>query len=214
MIWLDLAQGSVPWLEARIGIPTASQFHRIITPRTGKLSEQSTGYRHELLAEMLLGVSLAEEATQFMERGSALEPEALSYYELVRAADLQPGGFFLRDDRRAGCSPDGLIGADGLLEIKCPSPAVHVGYLLEAGGDKYRPQMQGQLWIAEREWVDFLSYHPVLQPALVRCHRDQAYIAQLAAAVDEFCDRLAAAQEELAARGIVPTREASPVAAP
>jgi hypothetical protein len=204
VIYLELEQGSVPWLEARIGIPTASQFHRIITPKTMKLSEQSTSYRNELLAETLLGVSLSEELSQlpYVDRGAELEPQARAFYEFERGVEVRAGGFCLLDNRRAGCSPDGLIDTDGCLEMKCPSPAVHVGYLLE-GTEKYRTQIQGQLWITEREWADFLSYHPTLPPALVRVERDEKFIAALASCVNQFCDYLEEGKEKLRVRGLL-----------
>jgi hypothetical protein len=86
--------------------------------------------------------------------------------------------------------------------MKCPSPAVHVGYLLE-GTEKYRTQIQGQLWITEREWADFLSYHPTLPPALVRVERDEKFIAALASCVNQFCDYLEEGKEKLRVRGLL-----------
>lgn len=210
MIRLDHPQGSKAWSDARLGIPTASQFSRIITQKTLKVSESATGYRNELLAEWLLREPLDGGDFDFTQRGTALERGARKFYEMAREVEVDSVGLLLRDDRRCGGSPDGLVGTDGGLEIKCPSAAVHVGYLLGGESDKYRAQIQGNIWIAERAWWDFLSYHPTLPPALVRCHRDERFIAALAQAVDEFCDRLAAAKEELIARGYEPASEPEP----
>ena len=204
MIRLDVQQGSPEWAHARLGIPTASEFSRILTPKTLRPSESAVGYHNELLAEWLLGEPLESGDDGFMRRGHVLEEDAVRYYEFERGLDVDRVGFVLRDDRRSGCSPDGLVGVDGLLEIKCPSPAMHVGYLLEAPVDKYRLQVQGNVWIAERDWCDLLSYHPSLPPALVRCYRDDKVIKALAAVVEAFCDHLAEARARLEARGLGP----------
>lgn len=204
MIRHDFAQGSPEWHAARLGIPTASNFHRILTP-TGRPSASAGAYLHELVAERLLGFPLNTESVDFMERGKALETQAVAWYELQRGLDTEAVGFCTTDDGRAGSSPDRLCGPLGGLEIKCPSPAVHVGYLL-AGGISYRywPQIQGALWITGREWWDTLSFHPDMPQALVRVERDDDYIATLAEAVMAFCERLEEAHERLQAASAPP----------
>lgn len=204
MIRVECHQGSAAWYAARIGIPTASQFSRILTQKTMRLSASAATYRNELVAEWLLGEALDDGSSTFMERGTALEQEAVDFYELRHDSDVERVGFLLRDDRRCGCSPDGLVGARGGLEIKCPSAAVHVGYLLDAAGEQYKAQIQGGLWIAERDWWDFLSFNPALPPALVRFERDDSFIGYLAAAVEEFCDQLDEAKARLTALGYGP----------
>jgi len=204
MIRLDVPQGGAEWIAARLGLPTASQFHRILTPKTLKPSEQAVGYLHELLAEWLLGEPVSPEVSQFMERGQELEEQAVAWYEMQHDVTVDRVGFCLLDDRRAGCSPDGLIGTDGGLEIKCPSAAVHVGHLLDVDAGRYTLQIQGGLWITEREWWDFVSYHPTLPVASLRVHRDERIIAALASAVGAFSARLAEARVALEARGIAP----------
>lgn len=204
MIRLDCDQGSAAWFAARLGLPTASQFDRVLTPKTMKPSAAAEGYRHELLAEYLLGEPLESGDADFMARGTAMEDDARRWYEMLRDVEVDRVGFLLRDDRRCGGSPDGLIGTAGGLEIKCPSAGVHVGYLLGNPAEKYKAQIQGNLWIAEREWWDFLSYHPTLPPALVRVTRDEPFIAALAGAMTDFCDALEAGKAELAARGYEP----------
>lgn len=199
MIRYDCAQGSPEWHALRLGIPTASNFSRILTPG-GKLSASADAYMHELIAERMLGVPLNTESADFMERGKALEAQAVSWYELQRDVDTEAVGLCTTDDGRLGASPDRLVGTDGGLEIKCPSPAVHVGYMLDGGiSRKYWPQVQGALWITERRYWWTLSYHPDLRPALVRVARNDEYIEALAAAVTAFCDRLDAASALLRA---------------
>lgn len=202
MIRIECEQGSAEWAKARSGIPTASNFHRIVTPKTGRLSESSHAYLCELLAERMLGVSLDDSMSEWMERGKELEESAVAYYELQKDTETEEVGFCLRDDRSAGCSPDRLVGDDGGLEIKCPSAAVHVAYLIDPP-HKYRPQIQGSLWVTGREWWDFLSYNPILPPALIRFERDEDYIEKLAAAVGAFSERLEEAFEKMKARGYV-----------
>ena len=204
MITLNVEQGSAAWLAVRRGIPTASQFDKLITAKKLQPSEQAPKYRNLLLAEWLLGANLDEDASQFMERGSALEEGAFDFYEMRQDVDVERVGFVLRDDRRTGCSPDGLVGADGGLELKCPSPQVHLGYLLDGMGDAYKAQVQGCLLICEREWWDWLSYHPTLPPVLVRCYRDEPFLKALSGILNAFCDHLAAMREELKRRGFEP----------
>lgn len=198
MIILDLEQGSPEWGAARLGIPTASQFSRLLTP-TGKPSTSANGYMDELLAERLLGASLDQVTTDWMRRGRELEASAVRYYELQRDCDTKAIGFVLRDDGKCGCSPDRLVGEDGLLEIKCPGAKTHVTYLRGDVSAAHKPQTQGQLWICEREWCDVLSYHPEMPPALVRVDRDEAYIKALATVVAQFAARLDAESTKLTA---------------
>lgn len=201
MIRVPCEQGSVEWSKARSGIPTASAFHRIITPATGRLSAQATGYIHELVAERILGVSMDQVVSEWAERGREMEESARTYYETQRDIDVDRVGFCLRDDRRAGCSPDGLVGDDGGLEIKCPSAPVHVSYVLGEAGAKYRCQIQGSLWVTGREWWDFLSYNPAMRSIVVRFERDEEFIEKLASAVDEFTERLDKAMAEMVEKG-------------
>lgn len=200
MIRHDCAQGSPEWHALRLGIPTASNFGRILTP-TGRPSASADAYMHELIAERMLGVALSAESVDFMERGKALEAEAVAWFELQTGADTEAVGFCTTDDGRIGCSPDRLVDSVAGLEVKCPSPAVHVGYLLDGGiSDKYRPQVQGGLWITGRKSWWTLSYHPDMPPAMVRVAADEEYIVTLSEALTTFCDRLDAACEKLGVR--------------
>jgi hypothetical protein len=204
VIRLDMAQGSPEWLEARRGIPTASRFKDILSPFTLKPLAGSQKYLLQLLAEWALGVNVDEDVTQFMQRGSALEDAAIGFYALERDCDPVRPGIVLRDDRLVGCSPDLLVGEDGGCEIKCPSAAVHIGYLLDDDPAQYRCQMQGALWLTGRAWWDFLSYHPTLPPVLLHFERDEAFIKTLAEVVGDFVGRMLVAREDLRNKGVVP----------
>lgn len=209
MIYQQLEQGSVAWVEARLGIPTASQFHRLITPKTRKVSAGAGTYRNELLAEWATGQSMDDDLSGFMQRGIGMEDQAVAFYEGIRDISTRPGGFCLRDDARAGCSPDRLIDQGG-LELKVPSAPVHVGYALELRSPqttKYYPQIQGSMWITETQWWDFLSFHPTLPPALVRYERDQGFIDVLEEIVLRFCRELDEGKQALLDMGYHPTLE-------
>jgi len=190
---VDVEQGTEEWHAARMGVPTASQFAKILAS-TGKPSTQADGYRHTLLAERL-GVRAESYESDAMRRGTELEPEARETYEFVTGSAVEQAGFVLRNDGKVGCSPDGLIGDSGGLEIKCPLPATHISYLLRGKVPaKYIPQLQGCMYVCgpERQWWDFMSYCPGLEPLIVRVKRDEDYIAALDSALSGFLDQMEA----------------------
>lgn len=202
---LTCKQNTPEWHRARLGIPTASNFDRIVTPAKLERSTQAKSYRYELLSEWLTGIPHGADApTQFMQRGTMLEPQAASWYEMTRGVDVREVGFVQRDDGLVGCSPDRLVGEDGGLEIKCPAASTHVRYLVE-GLTGYTAQVQGSLWISGRKWWDLLAFNPDLPPIVVRIERDERYIAALAQAVDEFVADLLRDRELLESRGCVPS---------
>jgi hypothetical protein len=203
MIRLACAQRGAEWRDARLGIPTASHFSEIITPRTMKPSASADKYRNALLAEWVLGIAMEEPSSHWMDRGIEMEEAAVRFYQLQHDTDTEEVGFILRDDEMVGCSPDRFVGEDGILEIKVPSATTHIGYLLGTPADDYKAQVQGQLWITERQWVDVLSYHPSLPPALVRVERDEEFICALESAVNGFVDRLLQAREFMIEKGYV-----------
>ena len=194
-------QGSDEWVLAKVGIPSSSSFDKIITPKTQKFSESADKYAWKLIAEQLLNAPLDDYLSSgFILRGKSMEAEALGYYELTEGVDTKPGGFCVRDDGKAGASPDFFVGNDGVGEIKCPSAEIHVGYLLDSQGIGYKAQVQGQLWVCEREWCDTLSYHPTMPKALVRQHRDEEFIGKLAKAVDLFHEMINDMRDKLKSR--------------
>lgn len=199
MITFDVLQGTSAWAELRIGIPTASAFDEILTPAKLEFSKSADKYAARLIAEEHLGLALDDAlSSTSIVRGQIFEKRALGLYGLKHDdAELTPVGFVMRDDRRVGCSPDHFVGANGLLEIKVPEPARHVAYLLDKEGIGYRLQVQGQLWLCEREWCDTLSYHPDMPTALVRQHRDEKVIVAIASAVDRFLEVLDETKEKL-----------------
>lgn len=203
MIFYPVEQGSHEWVLARLGVPTASAFDSIITPKTKRLSAQADKYARSLLAEQILRAPMDDFLTSgFLLRGTSMEAEAVGWYELQHDVDTAPGGFAMRDDKTAGASADRLVGTNGLLEVKCPSAEQHIAYLLDREGIGYRYQVQGQLWVYEREWNDTLSYHPGMPKAEVRQYRDEAFIAALAGLVAQFHEYMLELKVKLQAVGL------------
>lgn len=189
MIIHDCIQGSPEWFQARLGIPTASCFDQIITAKTAKPSASSVKYAACLLAERIMQKPLDkfEVKPYWMERGNQLEQEAADMYCFLNDCTVQTAGFITLDDKSAGCSVDRLVGDEGLLEIKCPAPWTHAENIMsEVLDDNYKQQVQGQLYITGRKWVDWMSYHPEMPPSIVRVQRDNDYIDKLKDALKEF----------------------------
>lgn len=183
MIVHSCAQGSAEWLSLHVGVLTSSRFHRLMTEKTRKPSKGEAVHKLacELAAEFMMGQLLDGGTSQFMARGTKLESRAAAWYSFDRGVEVVPVGFVTLDDGSAGCSPDGLIGDDGGLEIKCPSPAKHVENLCDpkAFEDQYYAQVQGCLWICGRLWWDLVSWHPTIPSVVVRIERDGEYIIAL-----------------------------------
>lgn len=188
-----VSQGTAEWFKLRLGIPTASEFDNIVTPKTGKLSASAPKYAYRLIAERLLNRPVQSlDGLQYIERGKELEPQAVRQYEFENDVETESVGFITTDNGLIGASPDRLIRGKAIgLEIKCPAAHTHVGYLLSGHDEKYRPQVQGQLYVAELDQADFYSFHPRMPPATIRTPRDEPYIALMRAALDEFNERMA-----------------------
>lgn len=190
-------QGSPEWFEQRLGRITASNFGALMTlPRSkkdkeaGLISQTTRSYLIKKVSEVLTGTT-KEFSTTSIEWGSATEEEARKIYELERMVEVKQIGFaVLNTNPIIGGSPDGLVGEDGMIEIKCPDSDTFTGYLL---GDSivknYMAQIQGNLWILNRKWCDFIVYDPRvvredLRIKIIRVERDEEYIEKIAEAVD------------------------------
>lgn len=173
-------QGTEEWYAARCGIPTSSNFDKIVTT-AGLPSKQRNKYLWRLAGEKVTGISEDGYKNAVMERGSILEAEARETYEFITGKTVTQVGFCLvGGEYRYGASPDGLVDDDGQLEIKCPIISTHVSYLL--GGTMpidYFQQVQGQLLVTGRKWCDFFSYYPGLNPLIIRIKRDEIFLGAL-----------------------------------
>ena len=174
-----VAQYSEAYDRLRLGIPTSSNFHKIITPQ-GRPSKQWREYACVLIAERLLQRKIEFYNSPAMERGLIVESEAADWYEFDQDVTVQRVGFITDDNRTIGCSPDRLVGNEGLLEIKAPLPQTQVEYWISGEvNERFRPQLQGQLYISQRSWVDIVCWHDVLPKVVMRVEPDEEFIKAL-----------------------------------
>ena len=191
-------QGTEGWLRDRLGCPSGSNFAKLITA-TGKPSTSAEGYINQMIAERLMnGMASEVKVTEWMQRGTELEPQAREFYEFASDSHVDLIGFCKDDVYEYGVSPDGLIGSDGLLEIKCPAPSTHIGYLrANKLPSTYKQQVMGQLLVTERAWCDFLSYHPDMPALIVRVERDEPYIDLLRIELEKACEKIESEYQRL-----------------
>lgn len=185
-IMRDLIQGSEQWFAARLGIPTASMFATVMASgRGGGESKTRATYMAKLAGEIITGEPAESFSNSHTERGNAQEAEARNLYAFTRDVEPQLVGF-IRNGKK-GASPDSLIDADGGLEIKCRLPHIQIETLFaDKVPSENLAQCQGVLWVAEREWIDYVSYSPRMPLFVKRVHRDEDYIARLSEHVDMF----------------------------
>lgn len=191
---IQCEQRSPEWFAARLGIPTASAFGKIIT-RTGNDRKGATtnGYLLALLGERLTRTPAKAFATAAMDRGSELEPFARAWYAEHTGRLVQEVGFILHDSERFGCSPDGLTDWDCGLEIKCPMLPAFLDYATTGDiPDDYWVQMQGSMYITGLKAWDYLVFTDVrgLAPILTTVHEDITFQAALSVALLNFGQRL------------------------
>ena len=197
-VFTDLEQGSPEWFAARAGIPTASRFATVMAKGEGKTRSE---YMRKLAGEILTGEPSEQFGNVHTERGNAMEDEARETYAFINNAEIQRVGFIRNGNR--GASPDSLVGANGGLEIKTALPHIQIDRLeRDRLPPEHKAQVQGNLWIAEREFWDFVSYWPRLPVLTVRVYRDEEYIKTLSDEIDRFNDELAALVERIRNYGI------------
>ena len=206
---IDCEQGTPEWYTARLGLPTASMFATVMAKgKDGGASVGRKTYMLKLAGEIVTGEPMDNYTNADMERGKIMEAEARNFYCFIHDATPQRVGFIVNGPK--GCSPDSLIGTKGMLEVKTKLAHLTIECLLK---DEFPPehkaQCQGGLWVAEREWIDIAVYWPKLPLFVKRAHRDEAYIRDLARAVDQFNAELADIVEKVKAYGTEPKREAA-----
>lgn len=186
----DVEQRSEAWRKLRVGVPTASGFSRLVTS-AGAPSKSLAGYAGELAAELFAGKPMEGfEGNVWSERGADMEAEAIGVYAFTRDAAVAKCGFVT--NHGAGYSPDGLVGEDGLIEVKCLKAERHmkaVAYHEKHGKPPtdYFAQTQGGLWVTGRKWIDTIFYHPDVPLLVIRQSPDAAFHAALAGAVRLVC---------------------------
>ena len=202
-------QGSPVWWAARRGMVTASRCADVLALlKKGGEGAARRNYREELIVEILTGLSAERYVSREMQWGIEQEQFARAAYELEQDVMVETCGFFVHPDIACfGASPDGLVGRDGLMQIKCPNTATHLGWMLEGKVPlEYAPQMLAEMACTGRAWNDFVSFDPRLPKHLQlfvrRFHREEALISQLETEVvrfhlevEEFLARLPQATE-------------------
>lgn len=193
MIILDCEQNSPEWFEARLGIPTASSFNKIVDSK-GRRSKQREKYLYELAGEVITGESKDSYNNANMDRGHEREDESRKTYEFIKSAEVRQVGFCYFDEKKEfGCSPDGLVGEDGVFETKDAVSHVHLDRW-ENGWSKaaHFQQIQGGLYVMDRKWCDLQSYSRGFKPLIVRFERDEDFIKLLKIEIRLFNDDLKA----------------------
>ena len=190
---LDCQQGSTEWLRARLGVATASRAADALSVlKSGAPAKARMDYAMELAFERVAGQPLDRAVTVAMNRGSELEPDARAAYEARTGILVDQMGFALHDTLQAGASPDGLIEADGLLEIKCPFGQDRIARIWATNDiSDYAQQVEWQMWILGRQWCDVAIYDPRLSHAgmellIVRHHMTATAAQELDAKVPDF----------------------------
>jgi putative phage-type endonuclease len=192
-----IEQGTDAWRALRVGKVTASRVADIVRRTKSGYSTTRANYMAELIAEKLTGVPAPQFVSGPMQWGTEQEPNAKSAYEFKTALEVVPVGFVIHPTiRDSGASPDGYVGAEGLIETKCPLTATHIDTILTERIDPdYVTQMQWQMACTGRAWCDWVSFDPRMPESLKlfvqRVERDQDRIDELEAAVLGFLDELA-----------------------
>jgi len=214
----NVAQHSVEWFKLRAGVVTASELHRLITPlwkiRTG---DGPQTYLCEKLAEWKLQGPLPDFGRSFgaLEQGTILEEEAIPFYEFTTGETISRVGFITTDDGRFGCSPDGLIQVpttisnpgiavqDGWtrtagIEIKCPQPHTHVGYLLDGVvPPEYLAQIHGSMYVTGFQRWKFMSFSRSFEPLILTVERDEKILPVIKLALEIFAEKFESGKKKL-----------------
>lgn len=185
-----MIQGSEEWFKARCGVVTASRFGDIMASIRNGEAAARYNYKAEIIAERLTGIPTQSFSSSAMQWGTDHEDEAREVYKAIYGIEVEQTGLE-KIGELVGASPDGLVGRDGLLEIKCPNTATHIQTLLaNEMPKKHYPQVQGQMWVTGRKWCDFMSYDPRLDEKnavfITRVERDEDYIKLLSDSVASF----------------------------
>jgi len=172
----DITQGLPEWHEIRKGKFTASTISKLFM---GKTTQGYSDAIYKVAMERLSGKIPEGYSNAAMLRGIEMEPQAMAAYEIEYLTLVNEVGFVEKDDW-AGCSPDGLVDDDGMIQIKCPAYNTHIGYLITEQVPKdYYHQMQMELWVTGRKWNDFVSYHPDLPMYVERLYPDKELFGKI-----------------------------------
>lgn len=186
---LEIEQNSPEWFAARCGIPTASEFDQLIDA-SGAPSKSRERYLYKVAGEAITKIPAETFQSFAMKRGSEMQEEARALYEVIYDCRVEKVGLcYHGNEKKIACSPDGLVGKKGALEVKCPIISTHVKYLLNKDLllKDYFQQVQGQLFVTGLAWVDLISYYPGLKPLIIRVMPDGKFQIALKAELLKFC---------------------------
>jgi hypothetical protein len=205
----DIKQGTEEWYAKRSGIPSASMFDHILTPKEMKISEKRKKYACRLIAERLLNWQADSlDKIEHIANGRANEPFAVAQLEEIYEIETQPIGHITTDDGRFGASPDRVadVSADKttigtVVEAKCPTLPVQFERLIFGQPEAYKCQVQGQIWVANADKSIFYSYTNCTPAYKLETGRDEKFIAKLVDALEQFSDELEAWTEQVKRMG-------------
>lgn len=188
---INVVQYTPEWWRERLGKPTASQFHKIITPAGRKTGGPWYDYMFQLVYERIVKRQVNTTPVNYwMQRGRLLEPHAAKTFSKLTGQELFEAGVFFTDDMKIAASPDKLISERHAVELKCPAPWQHIQYTVRGPVDDYKAQMQGQMYVGEFDTVSFLSYNPGMPCIIHTVVRNEEYIKLMATLLREFTDEL------------------------
>lgn len=191
-LYIDVEQGSPEWHQARCGSLGASQVHDVLAKTKSGYSAARGNTIARIASERLTGVTQESFKNAAMQWGNDTEPQARSAYSFFTGNQVAVVGMFKHPTLLGThASPDGLVGIDGLIEIKCPNTLTHIETLdSEKIDPKYLTQMQWQMFLTNRDWCDFVSFDPRmpddLQLFVKRVERDPVRIKELCEEVEKF----------------------------
>jgi putative phage-type endonuclease len=185
----QLVQRSDEWFTARLGMATASRVADIVAKTKTGYSTSRANYLAQLVAERLTGKAADTFSSAAMQWGVDQEPQAKVAYEFYRDADIEEMGYIGHPSiELSGASPDGAVGSDGLVEIKCPTTATHIETLLSGAiPPRYETQMLWQMACTGRAWCDYVSFDPRMNESMC------LFVKRL----DRDCDRIVALELEV-----------------
>ena len=199
-------QRTSEWFAQRLGKVTASKVADVIARTKSGYSASRENYLAQLVVERFTGTVAESYSNAAMQWGTDQEPFARAAYENATGVLVEECGFILHPEiSESGASPDGLVGDDGLIEIKCPSTATMIDQLLtETVPGKYITQMQWQMSCTGRQWCDYVCFDPRMPDGLQlwirRVDRDEAYIVMLADEIRKFLSEVDAKVDALKAK--------------
>lgn len=188
----DIDQSTEEWQNLRLDFVTASRFKDVMAKGAGKTRK---AYMIQLAAGIVTGERQESYSNEHMQWGSETEQQAIAMYELMECVEGERIAFAHFDDKKIGCSPDLMVGDDGLAEFKCPKTTTQIETFLSGKmPETHKPQVQGQLWVMERNWCDFISFDPRIfgesSYFKERIYRDEKYIKELSNECDIFLGEL------------------------